>query len=244
MAGPPDESNSNYGSEASSAITMEGAYAAHPQYLAQSPFFYYTPDPQADNRQHGHFSQQPHGLPYPPHHGMPGQEQVALYSPNGYQQRPSSASSQVQYHQQMQHHYGTQPLMTPVHSPQPMYQKPTIHVQQDSPYILQLDTDCYAPSTPPLSTSGSAVSSPPCTAEILPTPVNHTFYGQPGLEMMKGGCEEETFSEILTGDNWNNGVSPPMTPGTFLFFICCVQLDHDKMSWNKNVCSKMILSRI
>jgi hypothetical protein len=148
---------------------------------------------------------------------MPGQEQVALYSPNGYQQRPSSACSQIQYHQQMQHQYGAQPLMTPVQSPQPLYQKPTILVQQDSPYMLQLDTDCYAPSTPPLSTSGSAVSSPPSTAEILPTPINHTFYGQPSLEMMKSGREEEAFSEILAGDNWNKGASPPMTPGTFFF---------------------------
>jgi hypothetical protein len=190
---------------------MEGGYATHPQFLGQAPFFYYNPDPITDNRQHGHFSQQPHALQYPPHHGMPGQEHMALYSPNSYQQRPSSAHSQVQYHQQMQHQYAPQPLMTPVQSPQPMYQKPTILVQQDSPYMLQLDTDCYAPSTPPLSTSGSTVSSPPST-EILPTPVSHTFYGQPGLEVMKGAGEEEAFSEILAGDSWNNSASPPMTP--------------------------------
>jgi hypothetical protein len=196
---------------------MEGAYANHPQFLGQSPFFYYNPDPNSDNRQHGHFSQQPHALQYPPH-CMPGQEQV-MYSPNGYPQRPSS---QGQYHQQMQHQYGSQPLMTPVQSPQPMYQKPTILVQQDSPYMLQLDTDCYAPSTPPLSTSGSAVSSPPSSAEILPTPVTHTFYGQPGLEMMKPACEDEQFSEILAGDNWNNGASPPMTPGTYSIIISII----------------------
>jgi hypothetical protein len=81
--------------------------------------------------------------------------------------------------------------------------------------MLQLDTDCYAPSTPPLSMSGSAVSSPPSSAEILPTPVQHTFFGHSGIESGKTECEQEQFSEILAGESWNNGVSPPMTPGTY-----------------------------
>ncbi|KAF2433409.1 hypothetical protein EJ08DRAFT_647436 [Tothia fuscella] len=193
---------------------MEGQYTQHPQFVSQqAPFFYYNPDPHADNRQHGHFSQQPqqqpHGHPYSPQHAIPSQEQVAMYSYHG----PSSACTpqMPQYHQQM-HHYGPQPLMTPVQSPQPMCQKPTILVQQDSPYLFPLDTDCYAPSTPPLSTSGSAVSSPPSTAEILPTPVSNRFYGQAGLEMMKAEHGEEVYPEILAGENWHHAVSPPMTP--------------------------------
>jgi hypothetical protein len=103
--------------------------------------------------------------------------------------------------------------------------KPTICVQQqqqqESPYLFPLDTDCYAPSTPPLSTSGSAVSSPPSTAEILPTPVNNVFYAQ-GLEGVKTGCEDEVFSEILAGDNWTNTASPPMTPGTYCAYFLMV----------------------
>jgi hypothetical protein len=31
--------------------------------------------------------------------------------------------------------------------------------------------------------------------------------------VVKAGCEEEVFSEILAGDSWTSTVSPPMTPG-------------------------------
>lgn len=180
---------------------MEGSYAVHPQqFIGQSPFFYYTPDPNPENRQHGHFTQQPHGLPIP--HALPSQDPVALYS-----QRPSTACSQT-----MMAQYTHRGIMTPVQSPQPMYQKPQILVHENEQYLFPLDTDCYAPSTPPLSSSGSAVSTPPSTAEILPTPMNAHFMGHT-LESMKAGCEEEVFSEMLAGDNWGNAISPPMTPG-------------------------------
>jgi hypothetical protein len=139
----------------------------------------------------------------------------------------------MQYQQQM-HQYGSQPLMTPVQSPQPMYQKPTILVQQESPYLFSLDTDCYAPSTPPLSTSGSAVSSPPSSAEILPTPVTNTFYGQPGLEMMKGDRGEEVYSEILAGENWNHTASPPMTPGMFNSSLIMIAVYRETTLFVKN----------
>jgi hypothetical protein len=35
------------------------------------------------------------------------------------------------------------------------------------------------------------------------------------LQGVKTGCEDEVFSEILSGDNWSNAISPPMTPGKF-----------------------------
>lgn len=186
---------------------MEGTYAVHPQpYIGQSPFFYYTPDPNPENRQHGHFTTQPHGPPMP-YHTLPsqGHDPVAIYS-----QRPSSAESHYAAMQQY-----PQGMMTPVQSPQPMYQKPQLLVHENEPYLFHLDTDCYAPSTPPLSASGSAVSTPPSSAEILPTPINGHFARQ-SFGSMKSCCEEEVFSEILAGDNWNHGVSPPMTPGMSL----------------------------
>lgn len=176
----------------------------HPQpFVGQSPFFYYTPDPNPENRHHGHFSQQPHGLPVP--HPLPSQTQdsMALYS-----QRPTTACSQSHYAMAQYTHRG---IMTPVQSPQPMHQKPQILVHENEHFLYPLDTDCYAPSTPPLSCSGSAVSTPPSSAEILPTPINGHFMGHV-LEGIKTGCEEEVFSEILAGDNWTNTVSPPMTP--------------------------------
>jgi hypothetical protein len=190
---------------------MEGQYAPQSAF-GQQPFFYYQPE--ADNRQH--FTPQPHTLPYPQQH-MQQPQQMVMYAPNNYE-RPHSTSPQAHYVQMNQYQ---QPLMTPVHSPQPMYQKPQIVLhQQESPYLFPLDTDCYAPSTPPLSTSGSAVSSPPSTAEILPTPVYSNFHGHGHCMDVKPGCEQE-FSEMLAHDNWN-AASPPMTPGMckpFLYFF-------------------------
>ncbi|KAE9980420.1 hypothetical protein BLS_008752 [Venturia inaequalis] len=130
---------------------------------------------------------------------------MTMYAPSSYE-RPQSASPQAPYVQRSQYQ---QPLMTPVHSPQPMYQKPQIVLQQESPYLFSLDTDCYAPSTPPLSISGSAGSSPPSTTGILPTPVYSTFNSQ--CVDAKPGRDQE-FSEMLASDNWDVA-SPPMTPG-------------------------------
>lgn len=138
---------------------------------------------------------------------MQHQQPMVMYSPNAYERQ--SASPPAHYVQMSQYHQ--QPLMTPVQSPQPMYQKPQIMLhQQDSPYLFPLDTDCYAPSTPPLSTSGSAVSSPPSSAEILPTPVYNNFQGH--CMDVKPDCDDE-FAEMLANENWNNAASPPMTPG-------------------------------
>ncbi|KAF2456723.1 hypothetical protein BDY21DRAFT_41621 [Lineolata rhizophorae] len=176
---------------------MDGTYAAHSSHMmGPSHFYYYTPDPSAENRQHGHFSAQPHGLPYPPQEAM----SMAF-------QRPASQ-------QQMRPAYAPQPLLTPVASPQPTHQKPSIFVQHESPF-LQVDTECEGrlmPATPPLS-SGSAMSSPPPSCEILPTPVNGAFFAREDLEgIVKKGCEDEVFSEILATGDWPGSQSPPMTP--------------------------------
>jgi hypothetical protein len=182
--------------------------------MAQSPFFYYNPDPSPENRQHGHFSPHPHGLPNSPYQS---QCQDGYYQANMVFTRPSSSDSQCSYGPRTA--YVPQSLMTPVASPQPMYQKPTILIQQDSPYLHPLDTDFsdmrFAPATPPLSSSGSAISSPPSSCEFLPTPVNSTFFQGEGLEGVKMGCEEEVFSEILAGGDWTRSASPPMTPGAY-----------------------------
>jgi hypothetical protein len=191
---------------------MDGHYAHHQQPYGPQ-FFFYNPEQSPENQQHGQFTQQPHGLSYPPQ-AMQPQQHMVMYSPNAYD-RPQSASSQAHYMQMTP--YGQPALMTPVQSPQPMYQKPTIlvHQQQQEQFLYPLDTDCYAPSTPPLSTSGSTVSSPPSSAEIVPTPVYNNF--QPQCIDIKPRCEEEAFSEMLAHDNWNHGASPPMTPGMHYF---------------------------
>lgn len=159
-----------------------------------APFFYYNPDPQGERTsQHGHFTPQP-------------AIQQTLQS-QMYYQRPSSAQS-MSYPQTA---YANQ-MMTPVASPQPMYQKPAIFVQpHGSPFLQTLDTDFYAPATPPLSSCGSNISSPPSTYDLLPTPVNAFFPGE-GIEGIKQGCEGEVFTELLsTGIEWRSA-TPPMTP--------------------------------
>lgn len=161
----------------------------HAAPMGQSPFFYYNPDPTGENaRQHGHFTPHPHGQ-------QTFQQQTVSFPQTAYANH----------------------MLTPVASPQPMYQKPTILIQeQNSPFLHPIDTDFsdlrFAPATPPLSSSGSNISSPPSTCEFLPTPVNGAFFHGEGIEGVKQGCEDEVFSEILAaGVEWRSA-SPPMTP--------------------------------
>ncbi|KAF2644396.1 hypothetical protein P280DRAFT_392811 [Massarina eburnea CBS 473.64] len=170
--------------------------------MGQSPFFYYNPETAKENtRQHGHFTPQPAG------------QSLHTFQPQGMVfGRPTSANSQASYAPTS---YASQ-MLTPVASPRPMYQKPTILIQpQDSPFLHPLDTDFsdmrYAPATPPLSSSGSSISSPPCMNDFMPTPVN-AFFSAQGIDGVKEGCEGEVFSEVLSaGTEWRSA-SPPMTP--------------------------------
>jgi hypothetical protein len=195
--------------EATPTYAMEGTYPMHPaQAMGQSHFFYYNPDANEKNtRQHGHFTAHPSG-----------QSPQTYAAQHFVIQRPSSSNSQAPYPQMA---YANQ-MLTPVASPRPMYQKPAILYQsQDSPFLHPIETDFsdlrYAPATPPLSSSGSNISSPPSTSEYLPTPVNAFFPGE-GIEGVKQGCEEEVFSELLAaGAEWRS-TSPPMTPGKRGFF--------------------------
>lgn len=69
----------------------------------------------------------------------------------------------------------------------------------------------YYPSTPPLSSSGSALSSP-SSCESLHTPMTSVFLGLEGFEGVKEGCESDVQSENLAGGDWARCGSPPMTP--------------------------------
>lgn len=108
--------------------------------------------------------------------------------------------------------------MTPIASPQPSHLKPAIFVQPGSPALMPIDTrfanhgDVYAfPSTPPLSTAGSSISSPPSTSGALRTPTNEAFF----VEGVKEVCEGDVQSELLANADWSRTESPPMTPGMF-----------------------------
>lgn len=183
----------------------------HPtQSMGQSSFFYYNPDPTGENQsQHGHFTPHPHEHVNQP---LQSQSQDAYYSPSLFSKRPSSSNSPTSYPQTA---YASQTL-TPVASPQPMYQKPTILIHQEhASYLHPINTDFsdprFAPATPPLSSSGSSVSSPPSICDGMSTPLGAFCPGE-GIEGVKEGCEGEVFSEILAaGADWRSA-SPPMTP--------------------------------
>ena len=103
-------------------------------------------------------------------------------------------------------------------SPRPLQQKPAFMFQSEG-QRLSLNTECSTPdvyiypSTPPLSVSGSATSSPPSTCGILHTPLAGPFFALENMEGVKEGCEEEVQSEILAGGDWTRCFSPPLTPG-------------------------------
>ena len=193
--------------------TME--YAAHTTPpMAQSPFFYYNPDPSPENRQHGHFTPHPHGLPMAVLPSSP--EYMMGYHQQMYQ-RPLSAGAPVHY--QHAPAYVSQAMLTPVASPRAQHHKPTFLLPQEAHGLVPLDTECrgYFPATPTLSASGSfsSVDSPPSTCEIVPTPGNAIFFPRPqhvGFQAVKEGCEDEVFSEVLAGGDWTRPGSPPMTP--------------------------------
>ena len=172
------------------------------QTMAQSAFFYYNPEQSADNRQHGLFSPHPNTV-------MPTSQLQRF-------QQMYPQEMMGQQHSAMHGSYSIHSTMTPIASPRPMYQKPSMIFAEGRP--LSLDTECtdsdgyMYPATPPLSISGSAISSPPMSSGMLPTPTGPVFFAE-NLEGVKEGCEGEVKSEILAGGDWTRCGSPPMTPG-------------------------------
>lgn len=184
---------------------------SYPQIMGQSPFFYYNPDPKPDTRQHGHFSQQPTSVQIPMYHPqMPQLPSTPIYS------RPSSSCSQPPMHPMQMYNMGYQINLTPMASPRPMYQKPTILIQEPR-MVLESDAPedvYYLPSTPPLSASGSTTSSP-SSYEMMSTPTNTIFFGE-SFTGVREGCEEEVQAENLAGNEWARCGSPPLTPGKLI----------------------------
>ncbi|KAK5173357.1 uncharacterized protein LTR77_002038 [Saxophila tyrrhenica] len=198
--------------------------------MAQSPFFYYNPDPSPETRQHGHFTPHPHshGLPMPMLPSSP--EHMMAYHQPMYQ-RPHSAGAHMQY-QQPPMQYIAHPMLTPAASPRAQHHKPSIMMHQGPHGLMPLNTECpnYFPATPTLSASGSfsSVDSPPSTADVVPTPVSGMFFPRPmpGMfQAVKQGCEEDVYSEVLANGDWTRPGSPPMTP-VFLHPNSNISHDH------------------
>ncbi|KAI1504394.1 hypothetical protein F5X99DRAFT_38611 [Biscogniauxia marginata] len=171
-------------------------------------FFYYTPDPNPENRQHGHFSQHPgfQQMQQQMYPVVPTLPSTPIYS------RPNSSCSQ---HAMPAKAFTSVPSnITPMASPQTT-QKPGLLITSQ-PAKLMLETDMcesdgfYYPATPPLSTSGSSMGSPSNTHEVLATPLNPMFSGLDGCETVK--TEVEAIPESLEGLDWSSCGSPPLTP--------------------------------
>ena len=189
------------------------------QAMGQPAFFYYNPETNTDHRQQDLFTKQPstfaggsqiqsfHEAAYSQEAMMQAQHQP-MYS------RPSSSGPQCFVPSQPTH------LTTQLASPRPLHQKPAFLYQPEG-QRLSLNTECHTPdvfvypSTPPLSVSGSATSSPPSTCGLLRTPVTAPFLTLENIEGVKEGCEGEVQSEILAGGDWTRCCSPPLTPGEF-----------------------------
>ena len=193
---------------------MEMPYPGHnPQIVGQSPFYYYNPAPSPESKQQqGHFTPQPYGLPSNGASQQSYSPQTPLSYPMQLYSRPPTSDYSVMPS------YPSQGIITPQASPRAEGQKPTIVVQHDSPMLMPLDTSCanlrFMPGTPTLSTSGSAISSPPSLCEFLPTPVSGVFDCE-NFNGVKEGCEEEVFSEVLATSDWTREGSPPLSPGKF-----------------------------
>ncbi|KAI0136621.1 hypothetical protein BJ170DRAFT_20750 [Xylariales sp. AK1849] len=173
------------------------------QVMGPAPFFYYNPEPNTENRQHGHFSQHPALQQMQMYPVVPTLPSTPVYS------RPSSSCSQPPVPTKV---FNVVPSnLTPMASPQLTSRKPTIFIQDHSTKLM-LETDIYEsdsiyyPATPALSTSGSNVGSPG-SCDILATPLNPMFSGLDGYENTKPDVEA-----IPEGLDWSNCGSPPMTP--------------------------------
>ncbi|KUI66730.1 hypothetical protein VM1G_01912 [Cytospora mali] len=189
-------------------------------------FFYYNPDPNPENRHHGHFIPHPQPQAHHPHHPYaPHMQQPMQVFPQvpvlpstplpstPVFSRPSSSCSQPPMHQQPKHSFTSAPqqVLTPQASPVRMHQplhRPTIVLDMDK--FDPADNMCY-PQTPPLSSAGSVMGSPG-SCDMLATPLNPMFSGLEGTAM----CIKEEVDtlpiEQFPALDWDSCASPPMTP--------------------------------
>jgi len=145
--------------------------------MGQAPFYYYNAE--SKNQHMGMYPM----VPTPP--------STPIYS------RPNSSCSQPPTLMSN----GPTSVMTPVASPPNMAHKPAIMLETD------FCDSGYFPSTPPLSTSGSAVGSPK-SFDVLQTPMNPMFSGMDGFDGIKDVLEPVEACVL----DWSSCGSPPMTP--------------------------------
>lgn len=166
------------------------------QAMAPAAFFYYNPDLHPENRQRLHFTANP-GLQHMPiFPTVPTLPSTPIYS------RPGSSCSGPIPHAKAFNAGLHSSSATPMVSPQPIAHRPNIMLETEL-----RERDASYPSTPPLSSSGSAISSPG-SCDMLQTPLNPMFSGLDGFEG-KDVCQVEQL-ETFPALDWNT--SPPLTP--------------------------------
>ncbi|KAL2134027.1 hypothetical protein VTI74DRAFT_1191 [Chaetomium olivicolor] len=169
--------------------TMMTAQSAGPA------FFFYSPEPNPEGRQHGRFIPQQHPAMLPV---VPPLPSTPVYS------RPGLSCSQPPL---LPKGFTSVPILpstlTPLASPMPIAHKPTIVLDTE---LSEVD-GLYSPSTPPLSSSGSVISSPG-SCDMLQTPLNPMFSGLDGKEACDMDGELESFPAL----DWSACASPPLTP--------------------------------
>ncbi|KAL2018882.1 hypothetical protein VTK56DRAFT_307 [Thermocarpiscus australiensis] len=169
-------------------------------------FFFYSPDPSPEGRQHGRFIPQQQALfqqqmPLLPI--VPTLPSTPVYS------RPGSSCSQPPLPSQRLTSGPVVPsTLTQVVSPLPVAaHKPTIVLDTE---LCEADDGLSSPSTPPLSSSGSVISSPG-SCDMLQTPLNPMFSGLDGVDG-KEGCNLDGELESFPALDWSACASPPLTP--------------------------------
>ncbi|KAF3387624.1 C2H2 finger domain transcription factor sebA [Penicillium rolfsii] len=188
---------------------MDTTYTMTSTPVQSQPSFAYYSD---STSQQGHYTSQPQDVPYYGQMQYPSQQcgEQPIYSAQPVMNMHQMATTNA--------FRGAAMSMTPIASPQPSQMKPAIFVQQGSPALMPIDTrfinaELYAfPSTPPLSSAASSISSPPSANGALHTPINDGFFAFEKVEGVKEGCETDVHTEILANPDWSRCDSPPMTP--------------------------------
>lgn len=178
--------------------------AAHPMYMMQYQY---------DNRQHAHYAHLPSQQPMAFYPAVPMVPSTPTYS------RPASACSQPAMQSMKQMTMTSYPsAMTPMASPQPMARRSNIVLETEAcdwEGKRHQAHGIYYPSTPPLSSSGSAISSPE-SCDMLSTPMNPMFSGLDSIESIKPEVNSPESFPVL---EWTSCASPPMTPGKQTLFL-------------------------
>jgi C2H2 transcription facotor len=174
------------------------------QAIASAPFLYYSPDPNAENRYHGHFTPHPglHHQQMPVYPVVPTLPSTPVYS------RPGSSCSQPMLQPRA---LSNVQAMAHAVSPRPIAgQRPSIVLETE----IREGDGFYYPSTPPLSSSSSSTIGSPKSCDMLQTPLNPMFSGLDGSQM-KAVPQEEVHLEKFPNLDWSKCASPPMTPGSY-----------------------------